>query len=154
MQSQSLLQPRGGVTALQWVESAAAAEGVEKVFEAGANDEQVRGVQHLLTAAVEDHESVVVIPESETVRDAFDRVGKARAGQLDQRLCFPLLGDIRIDRNEPTARHRIAANLQDGPIGPGPFSGIGLAQGHQAPPDLLLNVAGAKLPALSEIANK
>ena len=123
VKGKALLDPRRGFS-LRRVISAADAECVDEILEACADDEQVGGIQQLLAAAVEDDEPVVLVPEGKTVGDALDRVGEASPGQLDGSLRSPLLGDVRVDRNEAAARHRVAANLQDRAVGPHPFVDI------------------------------
>ena len=62
-------------------------------------------------AGVENHQSVVLIPQREAVGNALDRVGEARPRLLDQRFRLPAFGDVGVDQNEAAAGYRVVADL-------------------------------------------
>src|SRR5262249_10397423 len=59
-------------------------------------------------------------------------------------------GDIAVDDHEAAARHRVAAYLNDVPVGPGVFEAQFLAERFEAAAQLRLDVLGAEFAALSE----
>src|SRR5712671_3388123 len=63
------------------------------------------------------------------------------------------LGDVAVDRHETAARHRIAAYLDNAPIGPHPFETQLLVGSLEPSAELRRDALGAEFAALGEEAD-
>ena len=81
---------------------------------------------------VEEHQTIVLIPQGKAVGDALDRIGETRPRLLDQGLRPPPLGDIGVHRDKAAAWDGIAANLQTGAVRAHSFAEIGFVDGRHA----------------------